>query len=1140
MKVDPGHVLAAIQLLKARHEIQYAEPDYLQELDAATLPNDTYIGIQWAAQNTGQTVNGSSGTPGADERTAAAWGISTGTNSVVVATLDTGIQYSHPDLLTNIWNSPGGINGCPAGTHGYDVLTNTCDPMDEDLAYNGHGSHVGGILGAVTNNVAGVSGVNWTTSIMAVKWIDSNGVQGATSDLITGMDWIIRAKQAGVNVRVINDSATWPGTGFSQALSDEIDLLGANNILFVTAAGNTSQNNDTTPRYPCSYNRPNMICVAATDQNDNLASFSNYGVTTVHLSAPGVNIISTLRSSNYGFINGTSMASPQVAGTAALILSLGDQTVSNLRSMILNNVDPLPSLSGVVATGGRLNVCKALPGCQNAVTSTPAGLAAPVTTGLTQYGAIVGASTGFWSGVPTSFNYQWYRCDNTGSNCSPVTGATSQSYAVLAAADTGATLAVAVTASNSLGSASRQSAASNVVASASSPFAITSTIADGATLVGSVQWQATPAQAVNFVQFYVDGVLRQTQASSPYIYNAGTTGLFDSTTLSNGTHVLGIEALSTDNRTYGFSGVSVTVANGGQPQNTALPVISGSAVQGQTLSASNGSWTNNPTSYAYQWSTCDVNGANCSPVSGATTNSLVLIPADVGSTIRISVTASNSSGSGTATSLPTAVVAGRLSITTGSLPNGSQNVAYSTILAASGGTPPNVWSIASGSLPTGLSLAANTGVISGTPMGAGTSNFTVQVKDASSQTATMAFSITIAGSGGGGIPLVQSNAAEGSGVKSFSVSFASANTAGNLIIAFVRMSTASQTVTVSDTAGNTYADAVAQAQTTDGHQIHIFYAKNIRSGANTVTASYSATNNHPWLAIYEYRGLSTTNPLDQTAKGQGSGTAVSTGATPTTSSANELVFAGAGFVNNYSGTVTAGPTYALQLQDVGNSRAANEAAFTVSQASVTGSFTLSSSTNWSAVVATFSTTAMTGPPPSITTNSLPNGTQNITYNTTLAASGGTTPYTWSITVGSLPAGLTLASSTGVISGTPTGTGTSTFTVQVTDAKSQMATQALSITIAAAAPPSITTASLPNGTQNIAYNATLAASGGTTPYTWSITAGSLPAGLTLASSTGVISGTPTGIGTSTFTVQVTGANSQVATKALSITTKKKHG
>ena len=953
VKVQPGHVWAAIQLLKARHEIQYAEPDYLQELGAATLPNDTYIGIQWAAQNTGQTVNGFSGSPGADERTAAAWGISTGTNSVVVATLDSGIQYSHPDLLTNIWNNPGGVNACPAGTHGYNVLTSTCDPMDDDTSFNGHGSHVGGILGAVGNNSFGVSGVNWTTSIMAVKWVSSNGGQGATSDLITGMDWIIRAKQAGVNVRVINDSATWPGTGFSQALSDEIDSLGANNILFVTAAGNTSQNNDTTPRYPCSYNRSNMICVSATDQNDNLASFSNYGVTTVHLGAPGVNIISTLRSSNYGFINGTSMASPQVAGTAALILSLGDQTVSNLRSMILNNVDPLPSLSGVVASGGRLNVCKALPGCQNAVTSTLAGLAAPVTTGLMQYGAIAGASTGLWSGVPTSFNYQWYRCDNTGSNCSPITGATSQSYAVLATADIGATLAVAVTASNSLGSASRQSAASNLVAGASSPFAITSTISDGATLVGSVQWRATPAQAVNFVQFFVDGVLRQTQASSPYIYNAGTTGLFDSTTLSDGTHVLGIEALSTDNRTYAFSGVSVTVANGGAPNLTALPVISGSAVQGQTLSASNGSWTNNPTSYTYQWSTCDVNGANCSPVSGATTNSLALIPADVGSTIRISVTASNSSGSGTATSLQTAVVAGPLSITTGSLPNGAQNVAYSATLAASGGTPPYVWSVMSGSLPTGLSLAASTGGISGAPSGAGTSNFTVQVKDASLQTATMPFSVTIAGIVGGGIALVQSNAVEGSGLASLSVPFASANTAGNLIIAFVRMSTASQTVTVSDTAGNAYADAVAQPQTTDGHQIHIFYAKNIRSGANTVTASYSGTNNHPWLAIYEYSGLSTSTPLDQTAKGQGSGTTVSTNATSTTSSANELVFAAAGFANNYTGIVTAGLGYSLQQQNTAQSRAANELQISVSTGSFTGTFSLSSPTNWSSVLATF-------------------------------------------------------------------------------------------------------------------------------------------------------------------------------------------
>jgi hypothetical protein len=306
-----------------------------------------------------------------------------------------------------------------------------------------------------------------------------------------------------------------------------------------------------------------------------------------------------------------------------------------------------------------------------------------------------------------------------------------------------------------------------------------------------------------------------------------------------------------------------------------------------------------------------------------------------------------------ATFSTTAITGSPPAITTTSLPSGTQNIAYNATLAASGGTTPYTWSITVGSLPAGLTLTSSTGVISGTPTGTGTSNFTIQVTDARSQVATKALGITIATSGGGGIALLQTNAAQGAGVKSLSVSFASANAPGNLIIAFVRMSTASQTVTVSDTAGNTYADAVAQPQTTDGHQIHIFYAKNIRSGANTVTASYSGTNNHPWLAIYEYSGLSTTNPLDQTAKGQGSGTAVSTGATPSTSSANELVFAAAGFVNNYSGIVTAGAGYSLQQQNTAKSRAANEVQLAVSAGSFTGTFSLSSSTNWSAVLATF-------------------------------------------------------------------------------------------------------------------------------------------------------------------------------------------
>lgn len=377
LQVGNGRVAKIIERLKQFNEVLYAEPDFLATLDDGrpfegppngegrppvyVFPNDPYITTEWAVYNFGQSVNGTAGTPGADERAAAAWSVTTGTRSVVVALLDTGIEYTHPDLAGNVWKNPGGIGGCPAGTHGYNVLTGTCDPMDDDTAYGGHGSHVSGIIGAVGNNGIGIAGVNWTTSLMGVKWVDSSG-NGFTSDLISAMDWVIAAKKAGVNVRVANDSPTWPGTAFSQALSDEIDLLGTNNILFVTAAGNTSQDNDIVPRYPCSYNRPTMICVAASDQNDALAGFSNYGVTTVKLAAPGVNIYSTVRQ-GYGFIDGSSMSAAQVSGAAALILSRGNRPVANLRETILSNVDADPALTGYVATGGRLNICKAIPGC---------------------------------------------------------------------------------------------------------------------------------------------------------------------------------------------------------------------------------------------------------------------------------------------------------------------------------------------------------------------------------------------------------------------------------------------------------------------------------------------------------------------------------------------------------------------------------------------------------------------------------------------------------------------------------------------------------------------------------------------------------------------------------------------------------
>src|SRR5947209_17064281 len=169
------------------------------------------------------------------------------------------------------------------------------------------------------------------------------------------------------------------------------------------------------------------------------------------------------------------------------------------------------------------------------------------------------------------------------------------------------------------------------------------------------------------------------------------------------------------------------------------------------------------------------------------------------------------------------------------------------------------------------------------------------------------------------------------------------------------MSSATQTVSISDTGGNTYTRAVAQVQSADGHQIRLFYAKNIVGGANTVTASFSGANNHPWLSIYEISGLSTTSPLDQTASAQGSNSAsVSTGPTAATQSNNEFVFVGSGFnTPSFNGTVTAGTGYTLAQQDTTNSRAANESLLSSSPSSFTGKFTLSNSANWSALIATF-------------------------------------------------------------------------------------------------------------------------------------------------------------------------------------------
>ena len=332
-----------IQMYQQSGLVQYAEHDFY--VQALNDPNDFYYqqGNLWNLKNTGQ--NG--GTPGADIRASLAWNLTTVASNVIVAVVDTGVRYTHEDLAGNMWVNPAD------GSHGTNAIAGTTDPWDD----YGHGTHVSGIIGAVGNNGVGIVGVCWQVQIMACKFLDATG-NGTISGAIACIDFA-RAHGA----KVIN--ASWGSFTFtSQALHDAIASARDADIIFVAAAGNSAANNDVTPLYPASYSDlDNVVSVAATDPNDNLASFSDYGLTNVSLAAPGTPIFSCWNGSDrdYEFDNGTSMAAAHVSGAVALLRGYfqGENHRQIIRQ-ILNGTDPLPGLVGKCASGGRLDVAKSL------------------------------------------------------------------------------------------------------------------------------------------------------------------------------------------------------------------------------------------------------------------------------------------------------------------------------------------------------------------------------------------------------------------------------------------------------------------------------------------------------------------------------------------------------------------------------------------------------------------------------------------------------------------------------------------------------------------------------------------------------------------------------------------------------------
>jgi subtilisin family serine protease len=353
----PGEICDMLEKYRSAEKVESAEPDYIVQVEAT--PNDpAYLsGLLWALRNYGQ----GGGVAGADLDATAGWDGERLAGNVIVAVIDTGVRCTHEDLAPNIWTNSREIpgngfdddgNGYVDDVHGINAITGSGDPMDD----NGHGTHVAGTIGAVGDNGRGSAGVAWRVQLLPLKFMDSTG-QGAYSDAIECIEY---ARKAGA--KIIN--ASWGGPNYSSALRRAIDNARSAGIVFVTAAGNTGNDNDLAPFYPGSFGLDNVVAVAATTRCDVLASnYSNFGARSVQVAAPGSDIYSTWNSSDQAYISlsGTSMAAPHVAGILALMqVRFPTETCQQHIARLIGSSDPLPSLAGKCVSGGRVNLRRAL------------------------------------------------------------------------------------------------------------------------------------------------------------------------------------------------------------------------------------------------------------------------------------------------------------------------------------------------------------------------------------------------------------------------------------------------------------------------------------------------------------------------------------------------------------------------------------------------------------------------------------------------------------------------------------------------------------------------------------------------------------------------------------------------------------
>ncbi len=363
LDLEPGQGRAAAERALERQDgVLYAEPNAIRR--ASLRPDDLHYSLLWGLENTGQAIRGTAGSIDADTDAGDAWDAGIGGGGAV-AVIDSGVDLAHPDLAANAWRNPGesgagresnglddDLNGRVDDWRGWDFVAGDSDPADE----NGHGTHVAGTIAALRGNGIGVAGVADGSRLMALRVLNAQGT-GSVAGVIQAYGYAAQAAAKVVNLSL----------GSSTSSRAESDAIAAHpEMLFVAAAGNggddgIGDDNDLYPEYPCAYPLPNVMCVAASDNRDRLATFSNYGDLSVDLAAPGVDIVSTLPGNRYGWMSGTSMATPHVSGAAALLWAASPGvSAAQIKSALTAGADPAAAFAGRTVSGGRLNVLNSL------------------------------------------------------------------------------------------------------------------------------------------------------------------------------------------------------------------------------------------------------------------------------------------------------------------------------------------------------------------------------------------------------------------------------------------------------------------------------------------------------------------------------------------------------------------------------------------------------------------------------------------------------------------------------------------------------------------------------------------------------------------------------------------------------------